>query len=515
MSSSAGSEDRVGKQRQSQGSAKQRGGCWYAIVTLERGKRHGKRKWVPIPLEPGETLTDEEARAIAAHMQSEFDAGRDPTVKSAEMPEVVDGLVPAFCDAWAGLQSYDSAPKDRATMARYLPTSPLAKMKVSTLRPRHIVAFIRWLKAHPSERGGTLAPRTVRNVADAVRRALNSAVIDELLVANPFDPVRGELPEITDKDPLARETWEYQWDEIATLVWDESIPADRRMLNALRFGTGGRISELAVTRWRDWERNVEPLSRLNIRRARKSVSRKEGSTKTGAVKRVPLVSTLAAALADWHDFGWELHYGRKPTPDDFIVPTAGRLDDELLPRNENKANAQFKADCERVKVRVLSQHKARHSWVSRIQDDGADGAIVRWVTHAPPSTAFDGYTRAQWSRLCAEVAKLRFPSRPTTIATPADSVGVDAGVDIQAGETRKAACYSGLVVVGARGFEGPEDAANSDKQRDSTGCVTRCDDRSAPLGPLALTPSTPSGVWITAANALEFVAGWTAGEVLN
>jgi hypothetical protein len=34
----------------------------------------------------------------------------------------------------------------------------------------------------------------------------------------------------------------------------------------------------------------------------------------------------------------------------------------------------------------------RHAFITRAQDDGADGALLRWVTHAPPRSAFDGYT---------------------------------------------------------------------------------------------------------------------------
>jgi hypothetical protein len=33
--------------------------------------------------------------------------------------------------------------------------------------------------------------------------------------------------------------------------------------------------------------------------------------------------------------------------------------------------------------------------------------VLRWITHAPPRTAHDGYTRADWGRLCAEIMKLQ------------------------------------------------------------------------------------------------------------
>ena len=47
-------------------------------------------------------------------------------------------------------------------------------------------------------------------------------------------------------------------------------------------------------------------------------------------------------------------------------------------------------------------------FITLVQDDGADdGQLIRWITHAPPRTTFDNYTRAQWKRLCEEIVKLR------------------------------------------------------------------------------------------------------------
>jgi len=44
------------------------------------------------------------------------------------------------------------------------------------------------------------------------------------------------------------------------------------------------------------------------------------------------------------------------------------------------------------------QHAMRHTFITLVQDDGADGSIIRWITHAPPRTAFDGYMRALLQR---------------------------------------------------------------------------------------------------------------------
>jgi hypothetical protein len=55
--------------------------------------------------------------------------------------------------------------------------------------------------------------------------------------------------------------------------------------------------------------------------------------------------------------------------------------------------------------------------------------VLRWITHAPPRTAHDGYTRADWGRLCAEIAKLKLSSRskPSTQDTADRSAVVPRG----------------------------------------------------------------------------------------
>lgn len=75
-------------------------------------------------------------------------------------------------------------------------------------------------------------------------------------------------------------------------------------------------------------------------------------------------------------------------------------------RNTNRQNRDLRRDCEKIGVVHRHQHAMRHTFITLVQDDGADGQIIRWITHAPPRTAFDNYTRAQWKRLCEEIVKL-------------------------------------------------------------------------------------------------------------
>ncbi len=242
----------------------------------------------------------------------------------------------------------------------------------------------------------------MRNAYDALCRSLDEAVLYELLPANPCAAVRAKLPSIEDKHPEARDTWFFSRAEVWLLMTDPRVPGDRRMAYAVEFLTGCRPGELAVLRWRDWDTSARPLTRLTLSRARKSVSKKEGSTKTGARKYAPVLPFLERLLTEWRTSGWRLMLGRDPGVDDLIVPnTVGNQ------RGINQANRDFARDLVKLNLARRHHYCTRHTFITQAQEDGADPPTLKWATHAPPKSAFDGYTRTQWTRLCAEVAKLQ------------------------------------------------------------------------------------------------------------
>lgn len=429
------------------GSAYERHGVIVVAVNLRPGSR--SRRWIEPcpPRRDGHPIDLIYARAIAVELQRRYDAGewdpenntlalpavtpptlpettaaiapraavavapspppvvRSPTVPAARAAAPVKTTTPTvltYAREWIKKQRYESAPKDAARIELYLSKGPLAEKPLAELRPRHVLEYITWLGEQPSLRGGTLAPRTIRGAYDVLRRSLDAAVIDEFLSANPCAPIRGKLPSIEDKDPTARENWLYTREEIVRLLTDARILPVRRVCYALQFLTGMRVGELAVLRWKDYDPAMKPLSRLIIRRAVKSVSMREAQTKTAAVKLVPLHPALAILLDAWRATGWAEYMGRSPAADDLVVPNKdGKV------RNTNRQNRDLGRDCKRIGLEHRHQHAMRHTFITLVQDDGADGQIIRWITHAPPRTAFDNYTRAQWNRLCEELVKLR------------------------------------------------------------------------------------------------------------
>jgi len=409
------------------GSAFEKRGVVLVQVRLRAGA--GKKFWSARcpPRADGVAVDLVHARSVAADLQRLYDAGKwDPLAPTAA-PGTPDaaavalnpGAVPTvaeFALAWIAKQTYESQPKDQMLFERHLRPSALGSLPVSDVRPRHVVAYITWLKSRASQRGGTLAPRTVRNVYDAVRRALDAAVVSELLTSNPCAALHGHLPEIVDKDPEARDTWFCTRAEVFALMTDPRVNDARRVVYAVEFLTGCRPGELAALRWRDWDRAMRPLTRLTIGRAVKSVSKKIGSTKTGARKRAPVHPFLERVLDAWWREGWRELMGRAPTLDDLLVPNQ-----DGQPRSNQRANVLWKRDLVKLGLRERHHYCTRHTFISQTQDDGADGQILKWMTHAPPSSAFDGYTRTQWSRLCQELSKLRVgdaTAEDTTEAVP-------------------------------------------------------------------------------------------------
>jgi integrase len=390
--------------RTRKGTIRLRGGVWYVGLRLRSGKWYERP--VPKPSDGGE-INEAWANVVRTNMVHAYNAGTwDPEQVEPESMSVLD-----HARRWAKDLAYESAPKDRRRIELYVAPSPIAHLDLTELRPKAVISWIRWLKELPSARGGKLSTSAVRNAFDVLQRALNAAVVDEILVQNPCQLARKSLPPKRDKNPNAREGWIFTREEIERLISDERIKPDRRVQYAILFLTGMRFGEYAALRWRDYDRTMTPLGRITVSRAIKSVSKAEGRTKTEAIKRIPVHPTLATILAEWHLSGWAEAFGRPPREDDYVLPSVrGRHKGQ--PRNSSASNRAFKSDQARLGMeRERHQHVARHSFISLAQDDGADDRALKWITHPPPATAFDNYNRGPWRRLCEEIVKFRIERR--------------------------------------------------------------------------------------------------------
>ncbi len=301
------------------------------------------------------------------------------------------------------------ADQDERRLKLYL-LPALGGLLLEDVRPRHVRTLVEDLQRHPSERGGVLAPRTVRHAYATLRRMMADAVRAELLQTSPCTLDRDDLPGLADKDPEWRGGAVFTREELEQLISHPDIPADRRVVYALLGLAGLGWGELAALRWRAWDGALAPLSRLTVAVAYSRHRRTVGKTKTGAVRPVPVHPTLARILAAWRIEGWPLQVGRAPTADDLVVPS--RVDGGVTLRSGVRALRRLLEDLERLKLRPRRLHDLRRTFISLAQDDGASPEVLRWITHTPAGADIvASYTTLRWPTLCEAVAKLKVELR--------------------------------------------------------------------------------------------------------
>jgi hypothetical protein len=321
-----------------------------------------------------------------------------------DKPAAAPGEVPTvreYGTRWAERLTNANAPGDRKWFKDFITGADIGRMKLDEVRARHVKMFVDGLKLRPAVRGGTIAPRTIRNVYSVLQRIFGAATFEELIPASPCRLPRGVLPKIVDKDPLARRTWIREWADVEKLLADPRVPPDRRVLYALEHLTGARFSEIAATRWLAWEPKRKPLGCLSIAYSRDLNTGLDKSVKTEIPREVPVHPRLAKILHAWQARGWAEHYGRAPTPEDRIVPGRGFASRD--PRNNWTRHAE---DCKKLWIRRTRQHDARRTFISALRDADVRPDVVGMITHGREPTVQGSYTEIAWSKLCAAVEKL-------------------------------------------------------------------------------------------------------------
>jgi integrase len=303
------------------------------------------------------------------------------------------------------LRQVASADDDETRLQRHaLPE--LGELVLADVRPSHVRALVRKLKAKVGQGREQLAPRTVRHVYGVLHRMFEDAVADELIESNPCSIRRGELPAKVDKDPTWRSGAVFAREEVEQLISDDRIPEDRRVFYAIALLGGLRTGEVSALRFRAYDASLEPLGRLLVAASFDTRTRLEKGVKTGKPREVPIHPTLAKVLAAWKLTGWRRMMGRSPGPDDVLVPKQDGRN-----RDAHFVLYWFRRDCEVLALRRRRQYDSRRTFVSLAQADGARKDILRWITHGPDGDIVSVYTTLPWNALCEEVAKLRIGLR--------------------------------------------------------------------------------------------------------
>lgn len=272
----------------------------------------------------------------------------------------------------------------------------LGRMRLIDVKPRHALALVRALRSKE------LAPRSVANIWGAVHKLFSDAVVQELLAGNPMVLPDSEYPRRVDSDKTWRKTAVFSRIEAEQLITRADVKEDHRIVYAMALLGGLREGEVSDRRWRDYDADAEPLGRLSVHSSYTRHNKAEKTTKTDAPREVPVHPTLASMLAKWKLSGWEKMFGRKPKPDDFIVPNHwGRH------INDNTIRKAMTKDFATLEMRWRRFHDMRRTFISLALADGAVQSVLKRVTHSGIGDIVDQYNTPPWDALCAAVSCLR------------------------------------------------------------------------------------------------------------
>jgi len=278
----------------------------------------------------------------------------------------------------------------------------IGDMELGEVRPRHVASMVRqWI-------ADGYAPRTVRNVYYTMKSMFRDAAVEGLIDTTPCILGRAQLPQIVDADPEWRAKAQYSRDELLSLVSATRLPEHERVANALLGLAALRVGEMGGLRFRNLSLDMLPLGRIVVAR-----SYNKRGTKTKVVRWMPVHPVLGHILREWQAHGFELTMGRPPVPDDLVVPTPpppkgkGRHSPAWRMRDKNYTRKCFLRDLRTLGIDPRRVHDLRRTFISLAREDGADKDVLRRGTHQPPKDVMELYTNVEWSKLCAEVAKLR------------------------------------------------------------------------------------------------------------
>jgi integrase len=356
------------------------------------------------PTQDGGPLDETWGERVLAIFRGRVEGGWDPRTIEAQPIPAAPQTIGEYVMAWIKTQTYEDARIDARRLVLHFLPAPLAQLRLTEARPRHCLDYVRWLLARPSAEGGTLAPRTIRTIANVVQRGLAQAVRDELLAVTPWNLPPKAIPARTDKHLGEREGWVFTMAEVQALCYSRVIPEDRRAIYATLFLGCCRTGEVSALRVEDWDRARAPLGALAINKSRSQTRRAVKGTKTEVSRHVPVHPALAALLAEWVLSGLPKLLGRPATPEDLLFPSkqTGRE------RAQTSIHGSLQVDLDKLDMRGRRAHDARRTHISLLVDAGARREVFSVWTHGRKGDVVSSYTSAAWSTFCAEMMRLEF-----------------------------------------------------------------------------------------------------------
>jgi integrase len=193
--------------------------------------------------------------------------------------------------------------QDESTWRQHIQTAPFIDFPLRRIERVHVARWVKSLARKEGKRpirrkvdgewkvtllgtGKPLSLSVMRSALSLLSVALGDAADDGLIPANPCAGVR--LPKR--RRATTKEPWSFLTaDEIATLLAGrQPLPLKQQTLFTLAIYTGLRQGELLGLRWGDVGRDE-----LVVRHGG------DGATKSGKVRRVPLLSPAREAIREW------------------------------------------------------------------------------------------------------------------------------------------------------------------------------------------------------------------------
>ncbi|MDP9300607.1 MAG: site-specific integrase [Actinomycetota bacterium] len=361
----------------------QANGRWYATLEIARDPETGSRRRRGL----GGYATKAEAREALRHALEEGRRGwRGPERLSVAeyLREWLDGVelsrAPTTAALYRTLLEHHVIPRIGGERLQRLSASTLTKMYTELLR-------------HGGPGGRALSPKSVRNVATTVRKALGDAVDARRLDWNPA--AAAKLPKIR------AETDRIMWtsDQVATFlrhVADDRLAA----LYVVAATTGLRRSELLALRWADLELEREDRARLHVRRALVQYGRLvvEKEPKSARSRRTIALDPAAVLALRRHRAAQarDKMAERQTYTDNGLVfcDVIGRT---LRPDALSAGFSRLVAD---AALPPIGLHGLRHSWATLALEAGIDTVYVSAVLgHSTPAITANVYQHARPERL--------------------------------------------------------------------------------------------------------------------
>ena len=406
------------------------------FVRVSTRDEHGgvHRPWVDLKrpeLKEGDAADLVTAKRAAGKLAKK--AARVPFVgrKRATSPAVTVASLEddwfALLDADANLKPASRAGHKSCWSANIVPR--LGAHLVVALTVPVLRGWIRELAEEP------LAPSTVRNNANALRRFLADAKAEQWapLVVNAMkdDEVSAVLPSVQAPDPDAIVRWTRpECEKLLTLA---TLPHDRFGLYLVALHTGLRAGELRGLTFAHVAGD-EAIPHLRIRQQmvlpRPGLPAAMGTPKSRAGRRdVPLHPAALAWLTWWKAEGWTAHFGRERSDDDHVFAVdggaAGRPRDAELLRDDLVAAGLSPAFVTPAGEREpYDFHATRRTFASLLAAEGVTPDVIGMIEgHAGQTVTERHYSGRSLEMMARAVGMLRLalPQRSGVAPSPASA----------------------------------------------------------------------------------------------